>query len=161
MLDKVLSVCTASMSPHSADPSPTQRDTPAMQNMRHTAALHIQPLQNGAALPSLPTAWTHQEWMPYGTPASGWWRWPGLAHTVKLDSPCSERGNMGCSAETLYDNDFESVYVNSCSLLPAGTMAIYQNFQRLEGANDLFYTSVMVNVVSLKGILIPAPCHVR
>lgn len=61
---------------------------------------------------------------------------------------------MGSSAETLCDSDIESVYVNSCTLLPANTMAIYLNSQRLEGASDLFYTPVMVGgLVSLKGML--------
>lgn len=61
---------------------------------------------------------------------------------------------MGSSAETLKDSDFESVYVNSCTLLPANTMAIYFNSQWLEGASDLFYTPVVVSgIVSLKGML--------
>ncbi|KAL2104330.1 hypothetical protein ACEWY4_001198 [Coilia grayii] len=82
------------------------------------------------------------------------WCCPCPAHAVKLDSPCSEGGTMGSSAKTLCDDDLESIYVNSCALLPADTTVVYLNSQRLEGSSDLFYTPVMVGgLVSLKGML--------
>lgn len=62
---------------------------------------------------------------------------------------------MGCAVDTLNDEqDLQSTYVNCCNNLPDDKTVIIVGSQRVEGANDLFYTPVSIKGQStLRGML--------
>ena len=53
---------------------------------------------------------------------------------------------MSASCQTLKtEEDLRSIYEESCKTTPDGSVMIFQNIHKLEKADDLFYTDVLVN----------------
>ncbi|KAI2647196.1 Gag polyprotein [Labeo rohita] len=70
--------------------------------------------------------------------------------------PCDERGNMGdFNEKSLTDEaDVQHVFVNSCKSLPEDKTVLYVGSQRVDGASELFYAPVTVcGCYTLKGLL--------
>ncbi|XP_066497032.1 uncharacterized protein [Hoplias malabaricus] len=61
---------------------------------------------------------------------------------------------MGNTTATLRVPDLETIYINSCALLPVDKTVIFVGTQKLEEASELFYTPVLVNgQVTVNGLL--------